>query len=188
MATHFGTLKRDKPRLQFVKGYAGQSTAKDQEILHIWSNALIRSGMIISKFWNSSNSRYEWKIGMISGAVPYIAEEDYDDSSVLASGGKITGYPLSSEFVARTSYAYINSDTASWSDNAALSAVADATTGSGSLKLAASGEQIVGYLTGSHRAGLKDVAAENSNVTKDGDGKVLVAEFRANFSKGNLLA
>jgi hypothetical protein len=201
MPTHYGIQKRSKPRLRFVKGFDGQNSLKLQENLFIYNDAAIMSGMIVSKFWNTATSRYEWKIGLVAGATPYIADQDYDDSDVIAAGGILTAYPLSSEIEVQTPYVVdadgsaFGADAADLLDDAALACIAAGSTGAGSLCLAEALDtalsarvQIVGYASGGHHTGLIDVAAENTNVTRDADGKVLVLQLTANFSKGNLTA
>lgn len=195
MPTHYGVQKRAKPRLRFVKGFDGQNALKLQENLHIWNDGAVMSGMIVSKFYNSANARYEWKIGLISGATPYIADQDYDDADVVAAGGILTAYPLSSEIEVQTPYVVdadgsaIAGDLADFDEDAALTCIAAGATGAGSLCLASgSAVPIVGTLSGGHISGLLDVAAENTNVTKDANGKVLVIQFIAGFVKGNLTA
>lgn len=197
MATHYGIQKRDKTRLRFVKGYDGQNSLKLQDVLPIYNNGLVRSGMIVSKFYNSATSRYEWKIGLIAGATPYIAENDYDDNDVLGAGGLITAYPLNSEIEVQTAFfsdadgtdiGVATSDAASFDEDAALTAIEAGQTGAGCLCIAGSNKAIIGYLSGGHISGLLDVAGENTNVTRDANGKVLVAQFRAAFVPGNKTA
>lgn len=194
MPTHYGIQKRSKPRLRFVKGFDGQNSLKLQENLFIYDDGAVMSGMIVSKFWNTSTSRYEWKIGVVSGATPYIADQDYDDSDVIAAGGILTAYPLSSEIEVQTPYVADADDTSfggdasGVSDDVALAAFADDDDMAGYLYVAGAATQIVAYISGGHHTGLLDVAVENTNVTRDADGKVLVLQFTANFSKGNLTA
>lgn len=185
-----GTLRRDIPRLQFVRGYSGQSSQFPSEHLKRYSNAAIRSGMCISKFYNTATEAHEWKIGHIAGSVPYVAVQDYDDNDVIASGNLISGIPLSGDFEFRTGY-YAAGTLANWDSDKPITAIADgvSTSGaeSGKFKIATSGDVIVGYVNG-HQNGPLDVAAENTNVTPDADGKVLVVQLVARFAPGNLLA
>lgn len=190
-----GTLRRDKPRIQFVKGFDGQQSKQLQETLYFKAGEQIRSGMVISKTYVTANSRYEWVAGLVANAVPFLADQDYDDADVVGAGGQITGYPLSSEFEVRTPWVKLTANdnatdnTGSWDDDVRLSAVArvvsDAQTSvHGRLKLAESSDPVVAYLSGGHKDGLLDVAAENTNVTPDANRKVLVAQLTANFVRG----
>lgn len=196
---HFGLQMADRPRLRFVRGFDGQQASKLQKTAPFKAGEKIRSGMLISLYYVTANSRYEWVAGLVSGAVPYVADQDYDDPDVIGAGNLLSGYPLSSEIEVQVSYARLTADnnsdnTASWDDGAALAGVTrnpasafNAAT-DGFFKLAQSGDQIVAYLSGGHINGLLDVASFNTNVTRDGNGKVLVAQFTANYVTGNTLA
>lgn len=197
---HFGLQMADRPRLRFVRGQDGQQASKLQRTAPVRAGEKIRSGMLISLYYVTANARYEWVAGLVSGAIPYVADHDYDDPDVYGSGNLLSGYPLSSEIEVQVSFARLtannNSDnTANWDEAAALAGVVrdptvsfNATT-DGFFKLAESGEQVVAYLSGGvHINGLVDVASFNTNVTRDANGKVLVAQFTGNYTKGNLLA
>jgi len=195
--THYGIQKRDKPRLRFVKGYNGQNSLKLQDVLPVYNNGLVRSGMIVSKFYNSATAQYEWKIGLIAGKTPYIAENDYDDNDVLGAGGLITAYPLNSEIEIQTPFfcdadgtdiGTAASDVASFDEDAPITAIEAGQTGAGCICIAGSAKAVIGYLSGGHISALLDVASENTNVTRDANNKVLVAQFKAAFVPANLTA
>lgn len=195
MSPQSGTLRRDKPCIQFVKGFDGQQSKALQETLFFKSGEQIRSGMVISKTYVTANGRYEWVAGLVANATPYMADQDYDNADVVGSGGQITGYPLSSEIEVRTPWVKLTANdnstdnTGGWDDDVRVSAVArdpNASQGAthGRLKLAESGDPVVAYLSGGMKDGLLNVAAENTNVTPDAAGKVLVAQIVANFVRG----
>lgn len=188
MATNYGTLQRTKPRLRVIKGYVGQNSNQRQEVAPVASGMAIMSGMLISKLWSTDNSRYEWVLGLVSGAIPYIALQDYTDADVLAAGG-LTGLSCAGQFTLESAY-FVEGTTANWVDNAAVSAYAndDATAANrGKLKLAASGDPILGTVIRQH-ADLDDARPYSSNVVPDADGRVEVVRFDTGWVKGQLAA
>lgn len=180
MSDHFGVKKRDKIRLTFRHGFDGQQSTKLKESLHIYGDSQIRSGMIISKFYNSANQRYEWKIGLIAGATPFIAEQDYDEFDVRGAGGVLTGYNLSSEIEVLTGWVVLGTE-ANWDDDKPVTAIAEGQNNAGCITLATTNDPIIGYLSGGHKDGLLNLADQVSNVVKT-NGKVPAACFTARYS------
>lgn len=193
MPTHYGIRKRAKPRINFKRGYTGQTAHNLQKSLHINNDAQILSGMCVSKFWNTATARHEWKIGLVTGAVPYVAYDDFDDPDVVGAGGILTAYALNDTIEFQTPYitdsdgSVIAGDIASIDDDRPLTAIAAGTTGAGSFCIATAGTPVVGYLSGGHQNALINVAAENTNVTRDADGKVLVIQMTSSYQAGNEL-
>lgn len=186
--SNYGTLQRSKPRLRVIKGYVGQNSNQRQEVAPVASGMVIMSGDVISKFWVTDPGRYEWVLGLVSGATPYIALQDYNDSDVIAAGG-LTGLSCAGQFTLESAY-FVEGTTANWLDGAAVSAYAndDATAANrGKLKLAATNDPILGSVIRQH-ADLDNARPYSSNVTPDGDNRVEVVRFETGFVKGNLAA
>jgi hypothetical protein len=177
-----GIAQRAKPRLQFVKGYDGQQAAKFAENLPVTPNVAVYSGQVVSKLYSTDRSRYEWALGLVSGGTPFVAEKDYDDADVQAAGN-LQAFPLDSVIEFRTGWV-VPGTLSAWSDDVRLTAVAQGQTNAGSLAVATSGDPVVGIVSGGLYQGLLDVASENTNVVRDGNGQVLVAQLRSAFNRG----
>jgi hypothetical protein len=182
LTSHYGTVTRTKPRLRFVKGFDGQQALKLAKSLPIAAGQTPLSGQVVSILWNPGTTRYEWVVGLESGAVPYIADKDYDDPDVQSSNS-LQAFPLTSEIEFQSGY-FTTGDVTAWNDDASVTAIAFGAGGAGGFKIAGSGDPIVGYLNGGHKGALLDIAGENSNVARDGNGQVLVAQISARFVKG----
>lgn len=164
---------RPKPVLRVLRGYdplepttrmerfAPADTFSDpaSPASQIWS------GMVISKSWSSAKGEYEWVKGLVAGATPFIATEDALVQSVVASG-TLPALSCDGQFTLATGYfdptAGAEDDV---SDDVLLSAFADDGAHPGYLKVAATGEKIVGVVNGGHHASLKDEAAVNSQTS-----------------------
>ncbi len=124
----------------------------------------VRSGMVISKVWNGTLSRYEWTKGLATGAEPFIALEDALEKSVRASS-QLPGLSCSGQFTIQSGYFdSVGNTSGGVSDGVYLSAFANTHAQAGELKIAATGERIVGEVTDNHHAGLADQTAVNSNA------------------------
>jgi hypothetical protein len=186
MATTYGTLQRLNPRLRVIKGYVGQNSNQRQEVCPVASGMAIMSGMVISKLWSTDNARYEWVLGLVAGAEPYIALQDYTDTDVLAADG-LTGLSCAGQYTLESAY-FVTGTAANWSDNAKVSAYAnnDGTSSNrGLLKLAVTGDPVIGSVIRLH-AGLADARPYTSNVVPAGNGTVEVARFDTGYVNGNV--
>ena len=180
MAINYGTLQRTYPRLRVLRGYVGQNSNQRGESAPVKDGEVIMSGMCISKLWNPTTTKYEWVRGLVSGAVPYVALQDYNDVDVLGSGS-LTGLSCSGQYTFESPY-FVG--TTALDDGALVSAYAndDATDAlRGKFKIAASTNPILGVVV-RLKDGPADASGYSSNVVKDGDGQVKVFTFDAGYT------
>jgi len=138
---------RTKPRVQILRGWDLVSTSTLHQVHAVKANQQdIKSGMIISRVWNSDLSRYEWTKGVtingLSTPVPYIALQDATEADVVAAEG-LTGISISGDYEIQTGY--YNTD---GTYNADVLLTFDGT--SGRVKPAAEGNYVIGRVTRIH--------------------------------------
>lgn len=187
-----GQLKRTNARVEVLRGYNPNEPQTLTQSHPVASGVTVKSGQVVYLKWNSTAARYEWKLGCEDGKVPYIALQDWDTSGTTGLGsfgydpdvieaGKLTGLSCAGKFEIQTPYFYA-SDT--YPMDAPLTYVpnngSDVATGSGalgSLRRAAAGEPVVGYVSRtSGQNSPTDLSGVNSHVTnKD------VITFTTNF-------
>jgi hypothetical protein len=119
--------------------------------------------MVISKIWNGTLNRYEWTKGLVAGAEPFIALEDALEKSVRASS-RLPGLSCSGQFTLQTGYYDSVVAPTGVTDGAYVSAYANGHAQAGEVKIAATGDRIIGQVTDGHHAGLADQSAVNSNA------------------------
>jgi len=134
---------RPKPRVQILRGWDLVSTSTLNQVHAVKANQQdIKSGMIISRVWNSDLSRYEWTKGVtingLSTPVPYIALQDATEADVVAADG-LTGISISGDYEIQTGYY------GSGTYNADVLLTFDGTTGG--VKPAAEGNYVIGRVT-----------------------------------------
>lgn len=192
-----GQLKRAKPRVEVLRGYNPNEPHTLTQSHPVASGVTVKSGQVVYLRWNGTTARYEWRLGCADGKVPYIALQDWDTSGTTGLGsfgydpdvveaGKLTGLSCAGQFEIQTPYFYA-SDT--YAMDAALTYVpnngSDAATGSGalgSLRLAASGDPVVGRISRtSGQNSPTDLTGINSNVT-DKDVITFTTHFENNVA------
>jgi hypothetical protein len=134
---------RPKPRVQILRGWDLVSTSTLHQVHAVKAGQEdIKSGMIISRVWNATLSRYEWTKGVTANGlatpVPYIAFQDATEADVVAAEG-LTGISISGDYEIQTGYY------SSGTYNADVLLTFDATTGS--VKPAVEGSYVIGRVT-----------------------------------------
>jgi len=130
---------RPKPRVQILRGWDLVSTSTLHQVHRAKAGENIRSGMIISREWDATDGVYQWVKGCPASRTPFIAFQDDTEADVVAAQG-LTGISLSGDYEIQTGYfttGTYNADTALAVDNA----------NPGNLKVAATGERIVGRVS-----------------------------------------
>lgn len=99
---------RTKPRVQILRGWDLVSTSTLHQVHAVKAGQEdIKSGMIISRVWNGTLSRYEWTKGVTADglATPaaYIAFQDATEADVVAAEG-LTGISISGDYEIQTGY------------------------------------------------------------------------------------
>lgn len=179
----FGTAgNRTKPRIEVLRGFDPNEPTNLRVSAPVAAGVTIKSGQIVSLWYNTETSRLEWVLGVdTSGGGRnqpaytqcYLAYNDSSDFDVQASG-LLPALSCAGEFEVQTGY-YKVGDTY----NHEVLLTYDGLTGNVKATTLESGEPIIGIC---HlMRGLIDVAPINSNVTRDGDGKVLVVQFITRF-------
>ena len=135
---------RPKPRVQILRGWDLVSTSTLHQVHAVKAGQEdIKSGMIISRVWNNTLSRYEWTKGVTANGlltpVPYIAFQDATEADVVAAEG-LTGISISGDYEIQTGH--YNSD---GTYNADVLLTFDGTTGK--VKPAAEGNYVIGRVT-----------------------------------------
>jgi hypothetical protein len=134
---------RTKPRVQILRGWDLVSTSTLHQVHAVKAGQEdIKSGMIISRVWNNTLSRYEWTKGVTANGlltpVPYIAFQDATEADVVASEG-LTGISISGDYEIQTGYY------SSGTYNADVLLTFDADTGN--VKPAVEGSYVIGRVT-----------------------------------------
>lgn len=99
---------RTKPRVQILRGWDLVSTSTLHQVHPVKEGQEdIKSGMIISRVWNNTLSRYEWTKGVTANGlatpVPFIAFQDATEADVVAANG-LTGISISGDYEIQTGY------------------------------------------------------------------------------------
>lgn len=134
---------RTKPRVQILRGWDLVSTSTLHQVHPVKAGEAIKSGMVISRKWNSDLGRYEWVkgIGTFDGtAVPaaFIAFQDANEADVVAADG-LTGISISGDYEIQTGYF----EDGTYNVDALLTY--NGTTGN--VKIAEAGDPIIGRVT-----------------------------------------
>jgi hypothetical protein len=165
-----GTIQRSKPRLRILRGDNANEPHYLSQSLPVASGVTISSGQVISPKWNVTLSQYEWVLGKDTSAdMCYIARKDSLDTDVQ-SAGTLPGLSCAGQFELQTGF-FKTGDT--YNDGAYLAA--DGVTGNLKVTARNSNELILGQVT--RIRGAKDIAGEDSSVTPDVNGQVLVIVF-----------
>ena len=102
--TNKGTIKRDKPVLQILRGNAAGESSMLSASHPVAGAAEVLSGMVIHPAWNSTTGIYEWLLGMgTTNGDAYFATADCDSYDVQSSG-KLTGLSSSGGYELATGY------------------------------------------------------------------------------------
>lgn len=157
-----GHFTLPKPELGVLRGYDPNEPTKFQQAEVPKSDAAIKSGMVISKSYESG--QYVWVKGGQAGATPYMALENQTDFDVIECG-KLVALSCAGEFVFATGY-YKDGDT--YNDDVFLTY--DGTTGD--IKVASTSDVIIGKCTDGIR-GVRDLKTLNE-VSYADDAQVVV--------------
>jgi hypothetical protein len=92
----FGTIKRQKPRIEVLRGYDPNEPTTFTQTAPVKDNVTIQSGQVISLEYSLTESRYEWTLG-VEGTnadanaitMAYIALQDSTDEDVLSAGNMV---------------------------------------------------------------------------------------------------
>lgn len=170
---NYGISTRSKPRIEVLKGFDPNEPFSRRDSHPVAANQGIKSGMVISKWWNATTSRYEWvkgvdvtTLGQDANVQVFFALQDETDHDVVNSG-LLTGLSSSGQFEIETGY-FKTGDTY----NQDIPLTYDAATGNLKATTFDGTTPVVGICNQMH--GLIDVAPYNSGVARDVDGKVLV--------------
>lgn len=161
-----------------------------------YNDQSIKSGQVLSKIPSGGTYYFQRGLATKAGvgatgatvALPFLAILDDTDPDVVAAGG-IWAVAFSENFSVETPW-FVTGTEANWDAGAEISAysAADGTDANrGKIKLAASGEIIIGVLTGDHKDGLVNRADAHPEVTAVA-GAVNVACFASSWSPGQLAA
>src|ERR1019366_8107957 len=96
---NIGEYRRAKPRINILRGYAGNESKKLTRSAQPKLNEGILSGMLISLDVNG-----QWVKGVPAGKVPFFALADQSDTDVLSSG-LLVGLSCNDEYEIETGYA-----------------------------------------------------------------------------------
>lgn len=168
-----GYIKRTKPRVEVLRGYNPNEPHTLTQSHPVKADEVIRSGMVISLEWVSTNSRYEWVKGGQDNKMAYIALQDYDQSSTGGLGafgydpdvieaGKLTGLSCAGQFEIQTAYVTAGQ---TWTMDAPITY--DTTEGQeGNIKIAGDTDQVIGRVTRpSGQSGLQDLTGTHSGAS-----------------------
>ena len=136
--TNKGTIKRDKPVLQILRGNAAGESSMLSASHPVLKTADVRSGMVIHPVWNSTLGVYNWVLGMGTNGEAYFATADKDSYDVQSSG-KLTGLSSSGGYELATGY---YDDTKTYMVGSLLTATA-----AGLVTLAASDDLVIGRVS-----------------------------------------
>lgn len=168
-----GPYLRAKPKVNVLKGWDPQQPNHFAALAPVKTNVTIKSGQVISPWYNSATGLYEWALGWESGnGIPHIAIQDSDQHDVVAAG-QLTGLSCAGQFRIRTPY-YKTDPAVPYYDGALL--VPDGTTGNIKAVANAAGIQVMGVVSNGLR-GPRDIRAINSEAVSDDNGMVLVIDF-----------
>lgn len=182
-----GPLRQSYPTVQFTQGYDPMGTRNRAAVAPVKSGETLKSGMVACLVYNTGTQQEEWVPGLTANRQPYVIETEPSAQDSQAVGGLVRGISLSDAVSFETAF-FVAGTVANWDSGREISAYAAGDGNAGKFKLAASGEAIVGVCGPGHINGLIDRADQHYHVTRDGDGKVLVAHIQAAFVPGNLLA
>jgi len=186
----YGTLKRAQPRIEILRGFDPNEPTKLTQSHPVAAGEVVKSGQIVTEYWNSADEVYEWKVGIqlnkgadVSGTQVFFAIDDATDHDIIEAGtlpalSAIGEFEIEIPWFVDTEATAFKSDgVAKDLDSQALNSgvpvyaafnddtVADVSV-KGSIRTkfnAETGDMIrVGFLTRNH--GIKSVAATNSNV------------------------
>jgi len=162
----YGEYRRTTPRLNILRGWAGNEPQSLTHSAKPKKDEAIKSGMAIVLDTNG-----EWVKATASNGedkIPYFAYSDQSDTDVLSSG-LLLGLSCLGDFEIQTPFFDTTPDTP-WAhgDPVVLGATAG-TLDKGASNLAAI--HIVGHVT---RGGMEDIVKINSEALPDVTGKVLV--------------
>jgi len=101
--TNKGTIKRDKPVLQILRGNAAGESSMLSASHPVADTVEVLSGMVIHPIWNLAVGTYEWLLGMGDNGEAYFATADYNGYDVQSSG-KLTGLSSSGGYELATGY------------------------------------------------------------------------------------
>lgn len=187
-AFNHGPLRQNYPRVQFTRGYDPMGARNRQAVAPVKSGETIKSGMCACLVYNSVTQQEEWVAGLTAGRQPFVIIQEPSDMDTQGNGAFVAGISLSDPISFETAHVTVGT-AADWDTGAAVTAEAAGTPGtSGKFKLATTGNRILGYLAEGHINGLIDRAYQHFEVTRDGNGQVLVAHIGAAYVPGNLAA
>lgn len=172
----FGTQQRAHARLRVMRGWDPNVPSSLTRRAPVADGVTVLSGQVISLKYQ--NSQEEWILGVDSVKdIPYFAVQDSDDFDVVASGG-LTGLSSLDDLELQTAFFHA-SPTPSYGTQVAL--MADSTSGNVTTHDGTDANSILGYT--SRFNGPVDIKADNSGVTPDGDGKVLVLTLQTHYER-----
>lgn len=167
-----GYYKRSKPELSILKGNAQVDTSSViGDNVPVEPGVVIKSGQVCYKNWGGTLNtnpidKYVMSLGCVAGAVPYFAVNDSDQGDVVGSGLLRV---ISAQEVRVIQTAFFAAAASTYSVGAALTY--DGT--SGNVKVAGTGDVIIGYVEREQRASDVDAAAAqryaNRDIQADGD-------------------
>jgi len=141
----FGTVKRQYPRVEVLRGYNPNEPQQLSQAFPVADGVTILSGQVISRSWNGGLGQYEWVRGWISG-VPFIAINDSSDADILEAG-KLPALSSAGQYEIQIGF-WKNSDEANFVVDAPVGP--DGTTGDIQVVANKSGIPIIGYVTRNH--------------------------------------
>lgn len=172
----YGTQQRANARLRVLRGWDPNVPNHLARRAPIAEGVTILSGQVVSLKYQNSQEEFILGVDAVTD-LPYFAVQDSDDFDVIASGG-LTGLSCLDNLELQTAF-FKASPSPAYGSQVAL--MADGTTGDVTTHDGGDTKAILGYT--SRFNGPVDIRAENSGVTPDGDGKVLVLTLQTHFER-----
>lgn len=174
-----GITQRATPRVQIYRGWDPNNPTTNRSVnAPIATGVNIVSGQVISL--QSNNGVYQWILGAVAPALPYIAYQDSLDFDVQASGG-LTGLSCLDQIELYTAFFNPTPAGVPYGTNQRLKA--DGATGNVTTALTTD-KPTLGYQT--RFDGPVDIAQQVPGVTPNGSGQVLVLVLTTDYqTSGN---
>jgi hypothetical protein len=184
-------------RLQVLRGWDPNEPRTQTAALPVAEGVTIKSGQVISKQWNATDSIEEWILGVSAAnsegglsAEPFIAQQDSADGDVLESGN-LVGLSCAGDFELQTAH-FKHGDAYPSGTPLTFDAVTGDIKAAAAIVAAAAGAQepILGFI--SKRSPIDLSGVNSSAVALAGDdanyaNQIPVVQFRTEWIPNNFL-